>query len=226
MTSALVSLSGGMDSTTILAMALKTMKKVEAVGFNYGAKHNKWENEAAVKIARHYNILYKVIDLSHFMSEFKSDLLLSGGDIPEGHYKIENMQSTVVPARNLIFASILAGIAASRSINSIWLGVHVGYNFSYPDCCPPFISSLRTTIQEALGDNQFEVVAPLLHGNKGDAITKAVELAIPFHLTRTCYKDQSIACGRCGTCQDRLKAFKFIGKEDPIEYEFRGILPK
>jgi len=125
-------LSGGLDSSTLLAILLDNDEDVLCLGFEYGSKHNKYEIEAAKKIANYYNVDYKLIDLTNVGKILKSNLLLSGGSIPEGHYQQENMKLTVVPGRNLMFASILAGYAESNDCQAIALGVHQG------DHCIPY----------------------------------------------------------------------------------------
>lgn len=226
MTSALVSLSGGMDSATVLALAHRNHGgSVEAVGFTYGSKHNLYENAAANALAKHYEVPFTLIDLSTIMRGFRSALLKSGEAIPEGHYEADTMRATVVPARNLIFASILTGIAASKNIGTIMLGVHAGDHHIYPDCRPSFIASLQDTVNEAV-EERISITAPFLHVKKEDILKVGFVLNTPYHLTRTCYKDQPIACGMCGSCQERLEAFANLGKEDPIAYETRAILPK
>lgn len=231
MEKAIVSMSGGMDSATVLALAVQSFD-VFCVGFTYGSKHNKYENEAARSIARYYEVPYKLIDLSAIMADFKSDLLLSGGEIPEGHYEAESMKRTVVPARNLIFASILTGIAVSQGAKAIFLGVHAGDHVIYPDCREGFIHSLRHTIQLAIDDDDFQVLTPFLYRTKTDILEIGLPLRVPYHLTRTCYKDQAVACGKCGSCQERLIAFRDVsyvmGRNviDLVYYESRDILPK
>ena len=222
---AIVSLSGGMDSTTVLALAIKLEKDVISVGFTYGSKHNKYENEAAERIASHYGISFRLIDLSQVMSGFKSDLLLSGDSIPEGHYEEESMRRTVVPARNIIFCSVLTGIAVSEDAEQIWLGVHAGDHFIYPDCRPEFIRVMQATIQCGT-ERAIVLITPFLHSTKKHILQEGLLLKVPYHLTRTCYKDQTVACGRCGSCQERLAAWKEIGEDDPLEYESREIMPK
>ena len=125
MTKAIVSLSGGMDSTTVLADAISQGREViSCVGFNYGSKHNPHELEAGKQIATHYKTPYSIIDLRNAMYGFKSALMDHTQAIPEGHYEAENMRQTVVPARNIIFLSLLAGEAWSRGAGEIWLGIH------------------------------------------------------------------------------------------------------
>lgn len=226
---AVVSLSGGLDSTVILAHLLAAEvqpDEVLAVLFNYGSKHNSWENESARSIAEYYQVKYKWMSL-HFMREFKSALLHTptSENIPEGHYQEESMKSTVVPARNMIFASVLAGVAASIGSPRVYLGVHSGDHFIYPDCRPEFITTMRTAIEIAT-EKAVTLNTPFLRLDKTWIVQRGLELKVPFELTRTCYKFQPIACGKCGSCQERLEAFANAHTEDPIEYESRELLPK
>lgn len=220
-----VSLSGGLDSAVALAYAKSLGHELLAYGFCYGSKHNKYENEAAANVAEHYHVPFRLIDLSGVFKGFKSDLLLSGGAIPEGHYEAESMKATVVPCRNLIFASILAGLAESEGADSILLGVHAGDHHIYPDCRPDFVGLLDAAIGRATSE-KVQIEAPLLHINKSVIVKMGHELGVPFHLTRTCYTDGPIACGRCGSCQERLEAFALNRLRDPLEYETREPLPK
>jgi len=214
----LLSLSGGVDSTTLLAHLLAEEYEVEAVSFFYASKHNAFENSAAARIAGYYKVPNTFIDLSGIMNSFKSNLMLHGGDIPEGHYTDESMSQTVVPARNIIFLSILSGLAWSKGISEIAIGVHQGDHAIYPDCRIPFLTAMEEAIR--LGtDGYVELTAPFLRMNKIETVRRGLELGVPYELTRTCYKNQPIACGKCGACVERLEAFKRNGLEDPIPYE-------
>ena len=215
----LLALSGGMDSTTLLSMLLDIGHTVQPVVFTYGSKHNAYENEAAFKVAEHYGFTdVPLIDLSHLTVRFESNLLKSGGDIPEGHYAEESMKQTVVPARNTLFIATLAGIAESKGFHHVALAVHSGDHHIYPDCPPEDITAIDTAIYLA-SDKQVEVIAPFVNLNKTWIIKIGEQLETPYHLTRTCYKDQPKACGKCGSCVERLEAFKENGMEDPVEYE-------
>lgn len=214
---ALISLSGGVDSAVVLSHALDKGWKCKAAGFFYGSKHNRYENEAAVRIAAFYDVPFELIDISSAMQNFKSALLTSGGEIPEGSYQEESMKQTVVPARNLIFASILAGLAASQGIDTVWLGIHQGDHAIYPDCRPIFFSALANAVSYAT-EEQVHAMAPLLWRTKRAVVERGLVLKTPFELTRTCYKDQEEACGLCGSCQERLAAFASNHTRDPIVY--------
>jgi 7-cyano-7-deazaguanine synthase len=222
---AVISLSGGMDSTTLLAQALSDGRKCSCVSFTYGSKHNKYENEAARKVAKHFRVELDLIDLSSFMSTFRSALLKEQGEIPEGHYEAETMSQTVVPGRNIIFTSVLSGYAWSKEIDEVWIGIHAGDHEIYADCRPEFFNSMSRAIEAGTNRN-VELRAPFLSKNKTSIIKLGRILGVPYELTRTCYKDQEIACGRCGACQERLEAFRNNGIEDPIPYEFREALPR
>ena len=219
-----IAFSGGLDSTSLLWYLKERGDFVIAVSFIYGSKHNLYERQAVDNIKEFVkqngipDIHFISVDISTVFEHTKSDLLLSGGSIPEGHYEAENMKSTVVPGRNLIFASILASIAESNGATSIALGVHAGDHAIYPDCRESFITSLNATLLEST-DNKVRVEAPFLKFHKDTIAQCGVELAAPLHLTRTCYKNQPIACGKCGSCQERLEAFSIINSKDPIQYE-------
>lgn len=226
---AVVALSGGMDSTTLLAVALNQGCRVECIGFKYGSKHNEYENRAAVEVATHYGVSFQLLDLSAVMGRFQSNLLKSGGEIPEGHYEAETMSQTVVPGRNIIFASLLTGYAWSRAKENetaeVWLGIHSGDHAIYPDCRPEFYHKMREAI--SFGTDQRVVLqAPFLMENKTSIIRQGLGLGVPYEITRTCYCDQPVACGKCGSCQERLESFRNNGTEDPIPYETREALPK
>jgi len=218
-----LSLSGGMDSGTMLGYYLAKGHEVFPVNFTYGSKHNLYEKECANKLCKHYGIdMFPSINLGFIGDMFTSDLLKSGGDIPEGHYEDKNMKATVVPGRNLIFASILAGYAESINATHIALGVHAGDHLIYLDCRPEFIESLKTTINKS-SDGKVGVLAPFMNIDKTRILKIGCELqeefVVPYQLTRTCYKDQEDSCGRCSSCVERLEAFDSLGKIDPIKYQ-------
>lgn len=217
-----LALSGGLDSSTLCGYYLDKGWQAVPVTFNYGAKHNRYENEACSAVARHFGLPEPILlDLKFIGELYRSDLLLSGGAVPEGHYTNQNMSATVVPARNLIFASILAGYAESIDADMISLGVHGGDHHIYPDCRPEFIASLYDSVRLAT-DGNVSVDAPFQYNSKAEILRVGLNLKkviVPYHLTRTCYKDQVLSCGRCGSCVERLEAFAEVGIEDPIQYE-------
>lgn len=216
-----------MDSSTLLGHYVEQgIKEIHCCSFFYGSKHNKYERDAFLNLVAYFNresnsnIIVHLIDLTGVFARFKSDLLLSGGEIPEGHYEDASMSRTVVPGRNMIFSSILAGLAESLEIPVIALGVHSGDHHIYPDCRPEFIDSLRETIYRST-EGKVSVEAPFLHEDKYSILMEGYgyKIPVPYEFTRTCYKDQEKSCGKCGSCTERLEAFAKLNKIDTIDYE-------
>lgn len=214
----LVALSGGMDSATVLKWAQLQGHEVRAFGFRYPSKHNRWELGAAQRTAQTAGVEYEVIDLCSPMEHIKSNLLKDGGEIPEGHYHEESMRQTVVPGRNTIFIAVLAGIAQSIGFDYVLLGIHQGDHHIYPDCRPEYYDAIRAAVTLS-SENKVGVVAPFLNWTKADIVKFGLENGVQYALTRTCYKAQAVACGKCGACQERLEAFKTNRSMDPITYE-------
>jgi len=221
-------LSGGMDSTTLLAILLDDGYDVHCCSFTYGSKHNAYEGKAAENIIKYYKeqglpVTHYQIDLTGAFTHFQSDLLKTGGAIPEGHYDGENMRSTVVPGRNMIMASIMAGLAESIGAESIALGVHAGDHHIYPDCRKEFIKAFDSAVYLS-SDRKVSVLTPLIDDDKASILIKGFNIEtedtlVPYDLTRTCYADQELSCGKCGSCIERILAFNAVGWCDPIDYE-------
>jgi len=224
-----IGLSGGLDSATLLGLLLEQGAEVHCCSFYYGSKHGKYEMLAAKTIIefyqkRNFPVFHYEIDIKYaFMKLGTSSSLMTSSDkeIPEGNYTDESMKSTVVPGRNMIFASLMASLAESIGAKEIALGVHAGDHNIYPDCRPEFIKALDLAIYLS-SDKTVQIITPLLHFDK----TKIIYIGyknpigpVPYHLTRTCYKDQMNACGKCGSCRERLEAFKNLNYKDPIPYE-------
>ena len=214
-----IALSGGMDSSTVLSLLLSYGAEVVPFFFDYGSKHNPYERVAANYICEHYKLgLPHIINIAPVMEDFNADLMRGQGDIPEGHYTDESMSATVVPARNIIFLSVLAGKALSYDCQKIAIGIHQGDHAIYPDCRPEFYDAMSNAIE--LGtDGKVGIVAPFLSTDKTGVLVKGLKLETPYHLTRTCYKEQPVACGKCGSCVERLEAFALNSVTDPIKYE-------
>ena len=206
----LVVLSGGMDSATVLALAVHdTAGPVAALGFDYGQRHRR-ELDAAQAVADQYGVPYEVRHLTGLLS---GSSLLGDGPIPHGDYGADNMASTVVNGRNLLFAS--AVIAACQPGDRAWFGVHGGDHHLYPDCRPQFWHRLAALSDEAYG---VQLRTPFLDDTKAGIALTGARLGVPFHLTWSCYEGGQLHCGRCGTCRERQQAFIEAGLDDPTEY--------
>jgi len=197
---AVVSLSGGMDSTTLLAHLLQG-NEVLALSFDYGQRHRK-ELDAARDVSQYYGVEHHVIDLTSVGKLLTGSALTdSSVEVPEGHYEAENMKATVVPNRNAIMASIAIGIASSRKAKFVALGIHAGDHAVYPDCRPEFVEVLRELASVALdGFHAPRIETPFVLWSKTGIAREAGRLGVPIERTWSCYKGGEKHCGRCGTC--------------------------
>jgi len=205
--------SGGLDSTTLL---YEYRDKIAlAVTFDYGSKHNAREIACAVENCKRLGIKHLVIPLGFIGQYFKSDLLLSGGDIPEGSYADENMKSTVVPFRNGIMLAVAAGLAESNGLDTVLLANHSGDHAIYPDCRPAFVEAMDQAVQAGTYEG-IRVVSPYCLLTKRDIALRGREMGLDYSLTYSCYKGGEQHCGKCGTCVERKEALDGF---DPTSYE-------
>ncbi len=216
MRNSLIALSGGVDSTTLLYEYREEVAC--AVGFDYGSKHNAQELAAAKAICRELEIPYLIIPLAFIGEYFRSDLLLSGGEMQLGDYSEENMSSTVVPFRNGIMLSILAGLAESRDLQQVLIANHFGDHAIYPDCRESFVKPMGEAITAGTS-NGVKLVAPYTTLTKAEIVARGTRLGVPYGKTYSCYQGGERHCGRCGTCRERHDAFVANGLEDPTLYE-------
>lgn len=235
MRKAIVLSSGGVDSTTCLGIAIDALGKenVIAVGVFYGQKHDK-ELECAKHVAEHYGVERYELDLSGILKYSNCSLLkTSTEEIEHGSYddqitKAEDgMVSSYVPFRNGLMLSSVAALAVSLFPDDevyIFLGAHAddAAGNAYADCSAEFTSAMYQAILVGTY-HKVRVVTPLIDMNKSMVVKAGLDLKVPYHLTWSCYEGRDRACGTCGTCIDRLKAFKDNGVVDPILYETRNI---
>lgn len=222
MSSALVVLSGGLDSCVALALAHREHERVETVSFWYGQRHGK-ELEAAKKIADHYEVGHTLLNVP--LGTGTSVLMDHASEMPQMTYeeleKAEGPSPTYVPYRNGTFLSLAASGALDMGLDYIYAGMHGedAHNWAYPDCTPEFIGAMQNAIY--IGTYfKVRLICPFEYSMKKEIIQIGIDLAAPLHLTLSCYEGRSPACGRCPTCIARLEAFKSLGLQDPIEYEF------
>ena len=219
-----VLLSGGMDSVTALHHAAREHDVVSALSFDYGSKHNTSEIPCAQWHVAQLGVPHTVIALPFVNDHFASDLLQSGGEIPDGHYAEENMKRTVVPFRNGIMLSIAAGFAESRGAEGLVIAAHSGDHAIYPDCREPFMQAMSDAIR--LGTYvEIEVLRPFINTDKTGIARLGAELGVDFARTWSCYKGGATHCGTCGTCVERREAFLLAGIADPTPYLATPPLP-
>lgn len=222
---AVLLLSGGLDSTTTLAMAKDEGFEVYAMSFAYGQRHAH-EVEAAKRIAAYHGVKeHKIvtIDLSVFG---KSALTESSINVPKDRSDAEmnaEIPITYVPARNTIFLSYALAWAEVLGANDIFIGVNAVDYSGYPDCRPEFISSFEAMANLAtkagVGGSRLTIHTPLIHRTKAEIIQCGMKLGVDYGKTTSCYDpSEGKACGRCDSCSLRKKGFAEAGVADPTEY--------
>ncbi len=210
---ALLVYSGGLDSTTLLYEYKDSIQL--ALSFDYGSKHNAREISYAAENCKRLGIKHMVIPLGFIGQYFKSDLLLSGGEIPEGSYADENMKSTVVPFRNGIMLAVAAGLAESYGLDTLLIANHSGDHDIYPDCRPEFVQAMDAAVKAGTYEG-IRVVSPYCNITKRDIALRGKAIGLDYSLTYSCYKGGEKHCGKCGTCTERKEALEGF---DPTEYE-------
>ncbi|GAA6528165.1 7-cyano-7-deazaguanine synthase [Segatella asaccharophila] len=216
MKDAVIIVSGGMDSITLLYD--KKDEIALGVSFDYGSNHNAREIPFAELHCKRLNIPHITINLDFIHRYFRSSLLEGDQAIPEGNYDAENMKSTVVPFRNGIMLSIATGIAESNGLKRVMIANHSGDHTIYPDCRPEFIKAIdQATVAGTFA--HIRVAAPYTDISKADIARIGKRLGINYAETWSCYKGGKKQCGKCGTCRERKEALKEAGIEDPTEYE-------
>ncbi|MBO8173458.1 MAG: 7-cyano-7-deazaguanine synthase QueC [Bacillaceae bacterium] len=218
---AVVVLSGGLDSTTCMGIARHEGYELYPITFHYGQRHNR-EVEQARKVADFYQVPeHRIVDIGFLRDIGGSALTDTSMDIRTDGVK-EDIPSTYVPARNMIFLSLAAAYAEVIGAKVIYIGVSAVDFSGYPDCRPAFIESMEQTINLATRTGtegtRIRIKAPLMHLSKGDTVKKGLELGVPYELTTSCYQGGDEACGVCDSCQLRIKGFKEAGSIDPIPY--------
>ena len=223
---AVVLLSGGLDSTTTLAIAQKEGFEVYALSFDYGQRH-KVELERAREIAQKFAVIdhqIMTIDLRQFGGSALTDSI----DVPTHRDETEmsaEIPITYVPARNTIFLSFCLAYAEVKNAQNIFLGVNAVDYSGYPDCRPEFIAAFETLANLATkagveGEEKLKIHTPLIQLTKAEIILKGLELGVDYSLTHSCYNpaEDGASCGSCDSCLLRLKGFNDAGFEDPISY--------
>lgn len=209
--------SGGMDSFTVLHKALHNGLEVFPLTFNYGQRHVK-EVEYARTVCQKLNLSHEIVDISAINRLLQGSALTSNIDVPEGHYAEESMKATVVPNRNMIMLSLAIGYAVSKGANTVYFGAHSGDHAIYPDCRPEFVEKMNTVAKIA-NYQPVEITTPYLNQDKGQILADGLKMELDYSQTWTCYNGREKACGKCGSCVERLEAFANNNAIDPLAYE-------
>jgi len=219
---AIILLSGGLDSITILAQAKKDGYQCYALSFEYGQRHNA-ELNAATKIAKHYQVaMHKIINLGLGS--------IGGSALTDDHIEIpqtpqQGIPVTYVPARNTVFLSFALGWAEVLDVHNIFIGVNAVDYSGYPDCRPEFIDAFQKLANLAtkagVEGREIKIHAPLIKQSKADIIREGTVLGVDYKQTVSCYAadKQGRACGVCDACRLRVSGFEEAKIEDPTRYQ-------
>lgn len=222
---AVVLLSGGLDSTTAVAIARHEGFELYTLSFEYGQRHLR-EVEAANAVALHYQVQqHRTVTID--LRAFGGSALTTDVAIPHNRGVAQMSQEipiTYVPARNTIFLSFALAYAEVTGANDIFLGINAIDYSGYPDCRPAYLDAYERmanlATKAAVQDGRvFRFHAPLVRMNKAEIILKGSELNVPYELTWSCYEGEKLACGTCDSCVLRLKGFAEAGRRDPIGYK-------
>ena len=223
---AVILLSGGLDSATVLAMARSEGRECIALSFAYGQRHE-IELAAARRVARAMGVAEHVV--------FPLDLRVFGGSaltadvaVPKDAVGAPGIPVTYVPARNTIFLALGLALAEARGAGEIWIGVNAIDYSGYPDCRPEFIGAFQSVIQRAtrsgIERGEPRIVAPLIALTKAEIIRRGSALGVDYSLTHSCYDPdrEGRACGHCDSCLLRKRGFEEAGVRDPTVYKDDG----
>lgn len=222
---AVVLLSGGLDSSTCLAIAKSKGREVLALTVDYGQRHRK-EVRAAKAVAKALGVKdHRVlkVDLAQFGGSALTDRTVA---VPTGRPDAEigrGIPPTYVPARNTVLLSLAIAYAEAADADEIYIAANAIDYSGYPDCRPEFFAIFREVARagtkRGVEGRPTRIQTPLLRMTKADIVRTGAGLGVPFELTWSCYRGRAKACGACDSCRLRLKGFREAGMEDPLPYE-------
>lgn len=214
--SAVVLLSGGLDSTTCMAIANQHHDRLIALSFDYGQRHRK-ELDNASSIASHYSAEHLVVSFD--ARKWGGSALTSDVELPKGREIDDSIPVTYVPARNTIFLSFALAVAEAKDADSVYIGVNALDYSGYPDCRPEYIDAFQAMAnlaqKRAVDGRPVQIIAPLVTLDKAAIIRRAAELSAPLQLSWSCYDGDVVPCGECDSCVLRAKGFAEAGFDDP-----------
>ena len=206
-----------MDSTVCVALAAREHESLVALTFDYGQRHRIEVDRAGDEAARYgADLLVVSLDASRWGGSALTDASIS---VPVDGVDTSAIPATYVPARNLIFLSVAAGVAEARDLDAVYLGVNALDYSGYPDCRPEFVESFRQTaalaLKRGVEGRPVDVRTPLIDLSKADIVHLGIEVGAPLELTWSCYFGGPTPCGVCDACRLRAKGFAEAGVEDP-----------
>lgn len=217
---AIVLVSGGMDSCVTAAMAAAENDELAMLHISYGQRTEERERRAFNEIADHYNVAIRLDVSIEYLAEIGSSSLTDPSiDVSEADLDSTKIPTSYVPFRNANMLAIATSWAEAIGATSIYIGAVAEDSSGYPDCRPEFYQAFQKVIDTGTRpESCIEIRTPIIHFSKAEIIRKAVSLNAPLHLTWSCYRSSEQACGTCDSCALRLRGFEQAGIADPIEY--------
>lgn len=221
MSSAVLIVSGGMDSVTLAYHYAKQGYALHLLSVHYGQRHAR-ELACARAAATALGARWDLLDLRGLTALLTGNALTDASvSVPEGHYAAENMKATVVPNRNAMMLSAAVAVAVAEKAELVGTGVHAGDHYIYPDCRPEFLVAMDRAARlgnEGFAHPDFHIEAPFITWTKTAIAAHGHKLGVPFGDTWSCYVGGAAHCGKCGTCTERIEAFRDAGIPDPTVY--------
>ena len=222
MIKAVIIFSGGLDSTVLCYKAAADGLDIHALTIIYGQRHVK-EIDSSKKTAELLGISHRVIDLSNVNKLLQGSALTDSSvevpEVPETSEHFETLKTTIVPNRNAIFLSVAIGYSESIGANQVYFGAHHSDRGVYPDCRKEFVEAFETAERLATDNQKLTISAPFVGMDKAEIVALGDKLGVPFENTWTCYVGGEIHCGSCSACNERKRAFRESGVNDPTEYK-------
>ncbi len=221
---AVVLLSGGLDSATVLAIARSEGRACHALSFAYGQRH-KIELAASRRVAEAIGVEEHVV-FPMDLRVFGASALTDDIDVPKDVAGAPGIPMTYVPARNTIFLALALGFAEARGAQEIWIGVNAVDFSGYPDCRPEFLEAFQRVIatgtRSGVEHGEPRLIAPLVTMSKAEIIRRGTSLGVDYAITHSCYDPDALgrACGHCDSCILRRRGFEEAGVADPTTYKF------
>lgn len=220
LSSAIVLVSGGMDSCVTAAVARMDALQVAFLHISYGQRTEARERRAFDDIADHYGVDKRLdVSIEHLAKIGGSSLTDAAMNVTEADLESKDIPTSYVPFRNANMLSIAVSWAEVIGAGAIYIGAVAEDSSGYPDCRPEFFDAFQKTIDAGTKpETRIELRTPITHLSKAEIVKKGIELAAPLHLTWSCYRRDDLACGTCDSCALRLRGFARAGIKDPIRY--------
>jgi 7-cyano-7-deazaguanine synthase len=219
--SAIVLVSGGMDSCVTAAIAREENKEIAFLHVSYGQRTERRERQAFNDIADFYAVEKRLdVSIEYLARIGGSSLTDKSIEVAEANLEAREIPTSYVPFRNANILAIAASWAEVLRANSIYIGAVAEDSSGYPDCRPEFFTAFEKTIETGTKpETSIKIKTPVIHLSKAEIVRKGFELNAPLHLSWSCYRSETVACGTCDSCALRLRGFARAGAVDPISYQ-------